>query len=159
MSHTVVTTTTTSTSDGRILNVPFIQSLQGMLRIAQVMVLLIAFLFVRCAPDWPYFYAYRFFEAVTLWFFFVLLIFLVMHMFRLHGKAPCINWVVTEFLNYALGTLLVFIASIVAAAQSWGLLSLITASIFGFIGTILMGISTRKLYKVTYGSQQTSAAV
>ncbi|KAG5842397.1 CKLF-like MARVEL transmembrane domain-containing protein 7 [Anguilla rostrata] len=159
MSHTIGTPATSPTSDGSIMNFAFTQSLQGMLRIAQVMVLLIAFLLVCCAPDWPEHYAFRFFEVVTLWFFFVLLIFLLMHIFRLHGKVPYINWVLTEFLHYAVGALLIFIASIVAAASSWGLMSLVLGSIFGFIGAILMAISIRKLHKVITGSKQSSSAV
>ncbi|KAJ8268295.1 hypothetical protein COCON_G00134670 [Conger conger] len=151
--------TTPTSADGSIMNLAFTQSLQGMLRIAQVMVLLIAFLFVRCAPDWPEHYAYRYFEVVTLWFFFVLLIFLIMHIFRLHGKMPYINWVLTEFLHYAVGVLLIFVGSVVAAVWSWGLASLVIGSIFGFIGTILMGISLRKLHKVISGTQQASSPV
>ncbi|KAJ8395215.1 hypothetical protein AAFF_G00034170 [Aldrovandia affinis] len=160
MSHTIVTTTTTtSTSDGRIMNLGYARTLQGMLRIAQVVVLIVAFLCVRCAPGWPDYYAYRYFEVVTLWFFTVFLIFLLMDIFRLQGKVGCINWPLTEFLHYVVGALLIFIASIVAAARSWGYASLILGSVFGFIGVALMGVSIFKLYKVTCGSQQTSAAV
>ncbi|KAG7458043.1 hypothetical protein MATL_G00233670 [Megalops atlanticus] len=159
MSHTVVTTTTTTVSDGGIMNLGYTRSLHGMLRIAQVGVLLIAFLCVRCAPGWTDYSAYRYFEVVTLWFFFALLIFLIMYIFGLQGRLACINWTLTEFLHYVVGALLIFIASIVAAVMSYGYASLVAGSVFGFIATFLMAISIWTSYKVTCGSQTTSADV
>ncbi|KAI4877814.1 hypothetical protein NFI96_022085 [Prochilodus magdalenae] len=121
--------------------------------------LLIAFLCVHCAPGWTDISAYRYFEVVTLWFLFAFLIFLVMYIFRLQPKLPCINWTLTEFLHYALGTILVLIASIVASVKSGGNSPLVAGSVFGFIATFLMAFSLWTSYKVTCGSQPTSAAV
>lgn len=57
--------------------------------------LLVAFLCVRCARGWPSWAAFQFFEVVLLWFLIAFLIFLLMHLFRLQGKMPCINWPLT----------------------------------------------------------------
>lgn len=57
--------------------------------------LFIAFLCVYCARGWPSWAAFQYFEVVTLWFFIALLIFFLMHLFRLQAKMPCINWSLT----------------------------------------------------------------
>lgn len=165
MSHTVVTTRTTTTTtssssgDGGFLHLGYVRSFPGLLKLAQVVSLLIAFLCVHCAPGWTDFSAFRYFEVVTLWFLIAFLIFFLMYILRLQSKIPCINWTLTEFLHYAVGTILVFIASIVAAVKSGGHSALVAGSVFGFIATFLLAISIWTSYKVTCGSQPTSAAV
>eukprot|EP00064_Thunnus_orientalis_P024541 superscaffoldBa00010685_g24836 len=57
--------------------------------------LLIAFLCVHCARGWTSWAAFQYFEVVTLWFLIALLIFFLMHLFRLQGRMPCINWPLT----------------------------------------------------------------
>uniref|UniRef100_A0A8C1MY75 CKLF-like MARVEL transmembrane domain containing 7 n=1 Tax=Cyprinus carpio TaxID=7962 RepID=A0A8C1MY75_CYPCA len=81
--------------------------------------------------------------------------FFLMHLFRLQSKITCINWMLTEFLHYAVGGILVFIASIVVAVKSYGVSALIAGSVFGFIATFLIAISIWTSYKVTCGSQPT----
>ncbi|KAF4076179.1 hypothetical protein AMELA_G00227340 [Ameiurus melas] len=169
MSHTVVTTTSTSTStsttatarssDGGVLNIGYCRSFPGLLKLAQVVCLLIAFLCIHCSPIWTHYDGYRYFEVVTLWFFFAFLIFFLMYVFRLQVKLPCINWTLTEFFHYALGTILICIASIIAAVKSYNISALLAGSIFGFIATVLLAISLWTSYKVTCGSRQTSIAV
>uniref|UniRef100_A0A4W5PCY2 CKLF-like MARVEL transmembrane domain containing 7 n=1 Tax=Hucho hucho TaxID=62062 RepID=A0A4W5PCY2_9TELE len=158
MSHTVVTTTTTTTSSSGegFLNLGYTRSVQGLLKIAQVVALLIAFLCVHCARGWTDFSAFRYFEVVTLWFLIAFLIFYLMYVFRLQSKIPCINWTMMEFLHYGVGTILVFIASIVAAVKSGGVSELEAGSAFGFIATFLLAVSLWTSYKVTCGSQPTS---
>ncbi|KAM6967668.1 CKLF-like MARVEL transmembrane domain-containing protein 7 [Aplochiton taeniatus] len=160
MSQTVVTTTTTTTtSDGSFINLGYTRSVNGLLKIAQIVSLLIAFLCVNRARVWTDWSAYRYFEVVTLWFLVAFLLFYLLYVFRLQGKIPCINWTLTEFLHYALGTLLVFIAAIVAAVKSGGWSELVAGSVFGFIATFLLAVSLWTSYKVTCGSQQTSVSV
>uniref|UniRef100_A0A8C9TCY8 CKLF-like MARVEL transmembrane domain containing 7 n=1 Tax=Scleropages formosus TaxID=113540 RepID=A0A8C9TCY8_SCLFO len=118
--------------------------------------LLIAFLCVHCSSWWTDFSAFRYFQVVTLWFLVTFLIFLFMHIFRLQSKMPCINWALTEFLHYAVGMLLIFIASLVAAVKSRGIFALIAGSVFGFIATVLLAISVCRSYRVACGSQPTS---
>ncbi|KAL0985333.1 hypothetical protein UPYG_G00155610 [Umbra pygmaea] len=162
MSHTIVTTsttTTTSSSNGGFLNLGYTRSVQGLLKIAQMVALLIAFLCVYCSPYSPDYSAFRYFEVVTIWFLIAFLIFYLMYVFRLQSKIPCINWTLTEFLHYAFGTVLVLIASIVAAVKNAGVSELVAGSVFGFIATFLLAVSLWTSYKVTCGSQPTSAAV
>ncbi|XP_056141835.1 CKLF-like MARVEL transmembrane domain-containing protein 7 [Lampris incognitus] len=163
MSHTVVTTSTTTTTSrsgtAGCLNLGYSLSTPGILKIAQMVALLIAFLCVHLARAWTAWSAFCYFEVVTLWFLIAFLIFFLLYIFRLQGKIPCINWVLTEFLHYAVGTILVFIASIVVAVKSSGLSELVAGSVFGFIATFLMALSLWMSYKVTFSSQQTGAAV
>ncbi|XP_016315592.1 CKLF-like MARVEL transmembrane domain-containing protein 7 [Sinocyclocheilus anshuiensis] len=162
MPHTVVTTTTTtttSTSDGGFCNIGYARSFQGLLKIGQVVILLIAFLCVHCEHRRIEYSAFHYFEVVTAWFLIVFSIFFLMHLFRLQSKITCINWTLTEFLHYAVGGILVFIASIVVAVKSYGVSALIAGSVFGFIATFLIAISIWTSYKVTCGSQPTGAAV
>ncbi|KAJ3598609.1 hypothetical protein NHX12_002115 [Muraenolepis orangiensis] len=156
MSHTVVTTTTTTrTSDGGFLHLGYIRTTGGILKISQMVALLVAFLCVHCARAWPDWPAFRYFEVVMLWFLFALLIFFIMHVFRAQGRIACINWPLTEFLHYAVGSILVLIASIVAAVKSGGISVLVAGSVFGFIATFLMVVSLWTSYIVSCGSQQT----
>ncbi|KAG1936617.1 CKLF-like MARVEL transmembrane domain-containing protein [Pimephales promelas] len=129
MPHTVITTTstTTSTADGGFCNIAYVRSFQGLLKIGQVVVLLIAFLCVHCAHLADS--AYRYFEVVTAWFLVVFFFFFLMYLFRLQSKITCINWTLTEFLHYAVGGILVFIASIVVAVNSYGISSLVAGSV------------------------------
>ncbi|XP_055067721.1 CKLF-like MARVEL transmembrane domain-containing protein 7 isoform X2 [Misgurnus anguillicaudatus] len=159
MSHTIVTTTTTttsSTSNGGFCNLGYARSYQGLLKIGQMVTLLIAFLCIHCEPRWTDISAFRYFEVVTAWFLIVFLIFFVMYLLRLQSKIGCINWTLTEFLHYAVGGILVFIASIVAAVKSYGVSSLIAGSVFGFMATFLIALSIWTSYKVTCGSQPTA---
>ncbi|XP_072249602.1 CKLF-like MARVEL transmembrane domain-containing protein 7 [Leuresthes tenuis] len=154
MSHTVVTTTTTVRSSGDgLLNMGYTHTIPGLLKMGQLLALLITFLCVHCARGWPSWAAFQFFEVVALWFFFALLIFFLMHLFRLQGKMPCINWPLTEFFHYTVGTILIFIASIIAAAKSSGVSALVVATVFGFITTFLMAVNLWTSYSVACGPQ------
>ncbi|XP_040900517.1 CKLF-like MARVEL transmembrane domain-containing protein 7 [Toxotes jaculatrix] len=161
MSHTVITTTTTTTmtSGDGVLNTGYARTIPGLLKIGQMLALLIAFLCVRCARGWPSWAAFQYFEVVTLWFLIAFLIFFLMHLCRLQAKMPCINWPLTEFFHYSVGTVLIAIASIVAAVKSAGVSALVVASVFGFIATFLMAVSLWTSYSVTCGPHQTGAAV
>lgn len=160
MSHTVITTTTTTprTGDG-LLHLGYTRTIPGLLKIGQMLALLVAFLCVRCARGWPSWAAFQYFEVVALWFLVALLIFFLMHLFRLQRKMPCINWPLTEFFHYSVGSVLIFIASIVAAVKAGGVSALVAASVFGFLATFLMAVSLWTSYSVTCGAHQTGAAV
>ncbi|KAL4617174.1 CKLF-like MARVEL transmembrane domain-containing protein 7 [Arapaima gigas] len=144
--------------DRGALQLGYAGSPDGVLGVAQLVALLTGFLCVHCSTWWTDFSALRYFEVVTLWFFSAFLIFFIMHIFRLQSKIPCINWPLTEFLHYAMGMLLVFIASVVAAAKSGGISALVAGSVFGLIAAFLLGLSMWRSYRVTCGSQPTSIA-
>ncbi|XP_058232497.1 CKLF-like MARVEL transmembrane domain-containing protein 7 [Hemibagrus wyckioides] len=161
MSHRVVTTTstTTSSSNGGCLDSGYCRSFQGLLKIAQMVTLLIAFLCVHCSSKLTDHDAFRYFEVVTLWFLFAILFFFLLYMFRLQARLPCIYWALTEFFHYVLGTILVFIASIIVAVKNHNISSYVAGSVFGFITTFLLVISLLTSNKVVCGSQQTSISV
>ncbi|XP_048849447.1 CKLF-like MARVEL transmembrane domain-containing protein 7 isoform X1 [Brienomyrus brachyistius] len=163
MSHTVIktttTTTTTSTYAGMNVNTGYTRSYRGMLEIGQVLSLLIAFLCVYCELRWYGPSGFLYFQVVTLWFHIAFLIFLIMHVFDLQTKMPCINWTITEFLHYVLGFFLVFIASIVVGVQSHGYSSFVAGSVFGFIAAFLLVLSLWLSYRVTFGRQQMTVGV
>ncbi|XP_066547178.1 CKLF-like MARVEL transmembrane domain-containing protein 7 [Amia ocellicauda] len=159
MSHTIITTsTTTSSSDSGFVSAGYARSVQGMLKIAQVVVLLIAFLCVHISKPTTL-TEYSYFEVVTVWFLVVFLIFFIMHIFRLQPKMPCINWTLTEFVHYVIGTILILIASIVVIVKSYGISGLVAGAVFGFIATFLLALNIWMSYKITCGSQPTGAAV
>uniref|UniRef100_A0AAQ5YPB0 MARVEL domain-containing protein n=1 Tax=Amphiprion ocellaris TaxID=80972 RepID=A0AAQ5YPB0_AMPOC len=118
-----------------------------------VLSLLIAFLCVYCVHGWPSWHAFCFFEVVALWFLLAFLIFLLMHLFRLQGKMPCINWPLTEFFHYSVGCVLLFIASIIASVKSGGVSALVAGSVFGFIATFLMAVNLWTSYSMACGPQ------
>ncbi|XP_037639651.1 CKLF-like MARVEL transmembrane domain-containing protein 7 [Sebastes umbrosus] len=161
MSHTVITTTTTTTrtSGDGVLNMGYTRTIPGLLKIGQLLALLVAFLCVHLARGWPSWAAFQYFVVVTLWFLIAFFIFLLMHLFRLQAKMPCINWPLTEFFHYSVGTVLILIASIIAAVKSGGVSALVAGSVFGFIATFLMAVSLWTSYSVTCGPHQTGAAV
>ncbi|XP_012716039.1 CKLF-like MARVEL transmembrane domain-containing protein 7 [Fundulus heteroclitus] len=149
MSHTVITTSSTGRSSGdSVLNLGYSRTIPGLLKIGQLLSLLIAFLCIRLTHGWPSWAAFQFFEVVVLWFLVAFLVFFLMHLFRLQTKMPCINWPLTEFFHYSVGSVLIFIASIAAAVKCGGASSLVVASVFGFIATFLMVVNLWTSYSV-----------
>ncbi|XP_019486272.1 PREDICTED: CKLF-like MARVEL transmembrane domain-containing protein 7 isoform X3 [Hipposideros armiger] len=80
--------------------------------------LLIAFICVRSSPLTGY-SAYRYFEVVTICNLIMILAFYLVHLFRLYRRLTCISWPLSELLHYLIGTLLLLIASIVVASNSY----------------------------------------
>ncbi|KAK2845188.1 hypothetical protein Q5P01_011847 [Channa striata] len=162
MSHTVITTSTGTagrkSSDG-VLNMGYTRTNPGLLKLGQILALLVAFLCVHCVRGWPSWAAFQFFEVVVLWFFIALLVFLLMHLFRLQAKMPCINWPLTEYFHYSVGTILILIASIIAAVKTHGVSALVAGSVFGFLATFLMAVNLWTSYSVSCGPHQTGAVV
>uniref|UniRef100_A0A3P8UHA5 CKLF-like MARVEL transmembrane domain containing 7 n=1 Tax=Cynoglossus semilaevis TaxID=244447 RepID=A0A3P8UHA5_CYNSE len=161
MSHTVITnsSTNTRTSGDGVLNMGYTRTIPGLLKMGQLLALLIAFLCVHCARGWPNWYAFQYFEVVTLWFFVVFLVFFLMHLFRLQTKMPCINWPLTEFFHYSFGTVLILIASIIAAVKGGNVSALAAGSAFGFIATFLMAINMWTSYSASCGPHPTGSFV
>ncbi|KAM3615208.1 uncharacterized protein V6R79_024998 [Siganus canaliculatus] len=155
MSHTVITTTSTGTSGDRVLNLGYTRTIPGLLKIGQMVALLIAFLCVHLSHGWPRWAAFQYFVVVTLWFLVAFLIFFIMHLFRLQGRMPCINWPLTEFFHYSVGSVLIFIASLVAVVNSSGASALVAGAVFGFMATFLMAVNLWTSYSVACGSHHT----
>ncbi|XP_054585920.1 CKLF-like MARVEL transmembrane domain-containing protein 7 isoform X1 [Eptesicus fuscus] len=130
----------------------------ALLKVAQMVSLLIAFICVRSSP-WISQSAYRYFEVVTMCNLIMILAFYLVHLFRLYRVLTCISWPLSELLHYLIGTLLLLIASIVAASKSYSQSELVAASIFGFVATFLCLASVWLSYKISCVTQSTDAAV
>ncbi|XP_036287589.1 CKLF-like MARVEL transmembrane domain-containing protein 7 isoform X1 [Pipistrellus kuhlii] len=130
----------------------------ALLKVAQMVSLLIAFICVRSSL-WLSQSAYRYFEVVTICNLIMILVFYLVHLFRLYRVLTCISWPLSELLHYLIGTLLLLIASIVAASKSYSQSELVAASIFGFLATFLCLASVWLSYKISCVTQSTDAAV
>ncbi|NXM84578.1 CKLF7 protein, partial [Oenanthe oenanthe] len=117
--------------------------------------LLIGFISVNNSP-WTDYSAYSFFQIVTMCDLVMILFFYIMHIFRVYRKLTCVSWPLAEFLHYLIGTILLLIGSIVAAAKSYNITGLVAGATFGFLATILCVISMWSSYKVSCITQSTS---
>ncbi|XP_016161727.1 PREDICTED: CKLF-like MARVEL transmembrane domain-containing protein 7 [Ficedula albicollis] len=120
--------------------------------------LLIGFISVNNSP-WTDYSAYSFFQIVTMCDLVMILFFYIMHIFRVYRKLTCVSWPLAEFLHYLIGTILLLIGSIVAAAKSYNITGLVAGATFGFLATILCVISMWSSYKVSCITQSTNASV
>ncbi|XP_011359902.1 CKLF-like MARVEL transmembrane domain-containing protein 7 isoform X2 [Pteropus medius] len=130
----------------------------ALLKVAQMVTLLIAFICVRSSP-WTGYSAYRYFEVVTICNFIMILAFYLVHLFRLYRMLTCISWPLSELLHYLIGTLLLLIASIVTASKSYSQSGVVAGAIFGFLATFLCLASVWLSYKISCVTQSTDAAV
>ncbi|ELW47940.1 CKLF-like MARVEL transmembrane domain-containing protein 7 [Tupaia chinensis] len=111
--------------------------------------LLIAFICVRSSSVWTDYSAYSYFEVVTLCDLIMILAFYLVHLFRIHRVLTCISWPLSELLHYLIGTLLLLVASIVAASKSYSQSGLVAGAIFGFVATFLCMVSVWLSYKIS----------
>ncbi|XP_050996392.1 CKLF-like MARVEL transmembrane domain-containing protein 7 isoform X2 [Acomys russatus] len=119
--------------------------------------LLIAFICVRSSPRIDY-GAYSFFEVVTICDLIMILIFYLVHLFRFYRVLTCISWPLSELLHYLIGTLLLLIASIVAASKSYNQSGLVAGAVFGFLASFLCLASLWLSYKITCITQSSDVS-
>ncbi|XP_014447267.1 CKLF-like MARVEL transmembrane domain-containing protein 7 [Tupaia chinensis] len=131
----------------------------ALLKVAQMVTLLIAFICVRSSSVWTDYSAYSYFEVVTLCDLIMILAFYLVHLFRIHRVLTCISWPLSELLHYLIGTLLLLVASIVAASKSYSQSGLVAGAIFGFVATFLCMVSVWLSYKISCVPQAADAAV
>uniref|UniRef100_A0A3Q2H222 CKLF like MARVEL transmembrane domain containing 7 n=1 Tax=Equus caballus TaxID=9796 RepID=A0A3Q2H222_HORSE len=81
----------------------------ALLKVAQMVTLLIAFICVRSSP-WTSYSAYSYFEVVTICNLIMILAFYLVHLFRLYRVLTCISWPLSIF---------GFIASFLCLASIW----------------------------------------
>nr|XP_055176970.1 CKLF-like MARVEL transmembrane domain-containing protein 7 isoform X5 [Nyctereutes procyonoides] len=127
----------------------------ALLKVAQMITLLIAFICVNRSM-WTS-YAYSYFEVVTICNLIMILVFYLVHLFRLYRMLTCISWPLSELLHYLIGTLLLLIASIVAASKSYSQSGLVAGAIFGFVATFLCLASIWMSYKISCVTQSTGS--
>ncbi|KAM4841605.1 CKLF-like MARVEL transmembrane domain-containing protein 7 [Thomomys bottae] len=146
----------TQTSEG-LLDPAYPRTQGAMLKVAQMVTLLIAFICVRSSA-WTDYSAYSYFEVVTICDLIMILAFYLVHLFRFYRVLTCISWPLSELLHYVIGTLLLLIASIVAASKSYNQSGLIAGAIFGFLATFLCLASLWLSYKISCGTQSADAS-
>ncbi|CAM9213451.1 unnamed protein product [Bubo scandiacus] len=141
-------------SDAELMDGAYFRSCAGMLKVAQMISLLIGFISVNNSP-WTDYSAYSYFQIVTMCDLVMILFFYIIHIFRIYRKLTCVSWPLAEFLHYLIGTILLLIASIVAASKSYNLSGLVAGATFGFLATILCVLSIWSSYKVSCITQST----
>ncbi|XP_076187240.1 CKLF-like MARVEL transmembrane domain-containing protein 7 [Aptenodytes patagonicus] len=145
-------------SDAELVDGAYFRSCAGMLKVAQMISLLVAFISVNNSP-WTDYSAYSYFQIVTMCDLVMILFFYIIHIFRVYRILTCVSWPLAEFLHYLIGTILLLIASIVAASKSYNLTGLVAGATFGFLATILCVLSIWSSYKVSCITQSTNASV
>ncbi|XP_055985574.1 CKLF-like MARVEL transmembrane domain-containing protein 7 [Sorex fumeus] len=146
-----------SPSEG-LLDSVYPRTYPALMKVAQMVTLLIAFICVRSSL-WTSYSAYSYFEVVTICNLIMILAFYLVHLFRVYRALTCISWPLSELLHYVIGTLLLLIASIVAASKSYSQSGLVAGAIFGFVATFLCMASVWMFYKISCVTQTTDAAV
>ncbi|XP_012783314.3 CKLF-like MARVEL transmembrane domain-containing protein 7 isoform X2 [Ochotona princeps] len=141
-----------------LLDQGYPRTLAALLKVAQMVTLLIAFLCVRSSPGTHY-SAYNFFEVVTMCDLIMILAFYLVYLFRFHRVLTCISWPLSELLHYLIGTLLLLIACIVVASRRDSYSSLVAGTVFGFMATFLCTASVWLSYKISCVMQSTDPAV
>ncbi|XP_049727157.1 CKLF-like MARVEL transmembrane domain-containing protein 7 isoform X2 [Elephas maximus indicus] len=84
-----------SPSEG-LLDPDYPRTHTGLLKVAQMVTLLIAFICVRSSL-WTDYGAYSYFEVVTICDLIMILAFYLVHLFRLYRMLTCINWPLSIF--------------------------------------------------------------
>ncbi|XP_021564231.1 CKLF-like MARVEL transmembrane domain-containing protein 7 [Carlito syrichta] len=130
----------------------------ALLKVAQVVTLLIAFVRIRSSLVIDY-SAFSYFEVVTICNLIMILAFYLVHLFAFYGVLTWTSWTLSELLHYLIGTLLLLVASVMAAFKSYNLSELVAGAVFGFITTFLCMASIWLSYKVSCVTQSTDAAV
>ncbi|XP_016136797.1 CKLF-like MARVEL transmembrane domain-containing protein 7 [Sinocyclocheilus grahami] len=123
-----------------ILFLEYLLSKQGILKVAQLVILLVAFACVR-STWYTSFYAYGFFEGVTLGYSITVAVFLFLTVFGVPKRAPFVNWTIAEFVLDTLGFIFISTGSIVAAVKSYDTPILVAASVCGLLASYLSVVS------------------
>ncbi|XP_027962782.1 CKLF-like MARVEL transmembrane domain-containing protein 7 isoform X1 [Eumetopias jubatus] len=111
-----------------LLDPVYPRTYSALLKVAQMVTLLIAFICVRSSV-WISYSAYSYFEVVTICNLIMILAFYLVHLFRLYRLLTCISWPLSELLHYLIATLLLLIASIVAASKSYSQSGLVAGAV------------------------------
>ncbi|XP_062386273.1 CKLF-like MARVEL transmembrane domain-containing protein 7 [Sardina pilchardus] len=124
-----------------VLNLKYLISAQGILKIIQLVFLLAAFLITHLSRYTSALNTYLFFQIITLGVFSAIFLFLVVTALGLPSRLPCISWSVTEFVLDTVALLCVFPASCAAALKSYDTDMLVAASMLGLTVCLLFAAS------------------
>uniref|UniRef100_UPI00358FD643 CKLF-like MARVEL transmembrane domain-containing protein 4 n=1 Tax=Myxine glutinosa TaxID=7769 RepID=UPI00358FD643 len=115
----------------------YLRSINGLLKIAQVVTSFIAFICVEVVDRCRNCKALYFFEFVSCSVFLISFSLLIIFCFRLNKRFSAINWKLTDEINALLATLFLLIACIVLAVKNSGNSAEIAAVVFGFFALFL----------------------
>ncbi|KAK2887374.1 hypothetical protein Q8A67_015602 [Cirrhinus molitorella] len=141
-----------------VLSLEYIRSKQGILKVAQLVILLVAFTCVR-STWYNNFYAFGFFEAVTLGYSITVAVFLFLTVFGVPKKALCVNWKIAEFVFDTLGFIFISTGSIVAAVKTYETPILVAASVCGLLASYLSVVSVILSFVAARQSQSVDTPV
>ncbi|KAF4100535.1 CKLF-like MARVEL transmembrane domain-containing protein 7 [Onychostoma macrolepis] len=123
-----------------ILFPEYLLSKQGILKVAQLVILLVAFACVR-STWYTSVYSYGYFEGVTLGYSITVAVFLFLNAFGVPKRASFVNWTIAEFVLDTLGFIFISTGSIVAAVKSYDTPILVAASVCGLLASYLSVVS------------------
>ncbi|KAM9121875.1 CKLF-like MARVEL transmembrane domain-containing protein 4 isoform 1-T1 [Pangshura tecta] len=119
----------------------YLRGALGKLKIAEVVLALIAFICIETIMECSPCEGLYFFEFVSCSAFVVTGALLLMFSLNLHTRIPQINWNLTDLVNTGLSTFFFFIASVVLAALNHKTGAEIAAVIFGFLAMIVYAVN------------------
>uniref|UniRef100_F6PVR9 CKLF like MARVEL transmembrane domain containing 4 n=1 Tax=Monodelphis domestica TaxID=13616 RepID=F6PVR9_MONDO len=120
----------------------YLRRAPGRLKLAQVVLALIAFICIETIMECSPCEGLYFFEFVSCSAFVITGVLLLMFSLNLHTRIPQINWNITDLVNTGLSTFFFFIASIVLAALNHKAGAEIAAVVFGFLATAVYAANT-----------------
>ncbi|XP_020845103.1 CKLF-like MARVEL transmembrane domain-containing protein 4 [Phascolarctos cinereus] len=120
----------------------YLRRAPGRLKLAQVVLALIAFICIETIMECSPCEGLYFFEFVSCSAFVITGVLLLMFSLNLHTRIPQINWNITDLVNTGLSTFFFFIASIVLAALNHKAGAEIAAVVFGFLATAAYAANT-----------------
>ncbi|NXH19291.1 CKLF4 protein, partial [Bucco capensis] len=114
----------------------------GRIKLAEVVLALIAFICIETIMECSPCEGLYFFEFVSCSALVVTGVLLLMFSLNLHTRIPQINWNLTDLVNTGLSTFFFFIASVVLAALNHKTGAEIAAVIFGFLAMAVYAVNT-----------------
>lgn len=156
--YTIDSTQTTSTSQGIGLDKDYLRSIPGLLKIAEIVLVFVAFICASVDIWWGS-YGGGWVQFVTMSAFITTLVFFLFHLLRVIGRLPG-PWILIEFIYYCVYTLMLLISFIVAAARAgyfYHNSSIIATAIFTFIATAVYAVDTFFQFKNWRSSREAPA--
>ncbi|NXF94324.1 CKLF4 protein, partial [Eubucco bourcierii] len=114
----------------------------GRMKLAEVVLALIAFICIETIMKCSFCKGLYFFEFVSCSALVVTGVLLLMFSLNLHTRIPQINWNLTDLVNTGLSTLFFFMASVVLAVLNHKTGAEIAAVIFGFLAMAVYAVNT-----------------
>ncbi|XP_065517105.1 CKLF-like MARVEL transmembrane domain-containing protein 4 isoform X1 [Lathamus discolor] len=120
----------------------YLQGTFGRIKLAEMVLALIAFICIETIMECSPCKGLYFFEFVSCSVLVVTGVLLLMFSLNLHVRIPQINWNLTDLVNTGLSTFFFFIASVVLAALNHKTGAEIAAVIFGFLAMAMYAVNT-----------------